>query len=539
MRETSSIDAFSRNSEARGDIETTRGEENVFGTTGPATSYFSASGYRQYQRETIDGIEDAFDRGKRIVIVEGPTGSGKSHIANAFARQSNSCHLITAQKILQDQYERDFPGMFSMKGRAAYSCTMGDMNDSCMTGPCRRRKGYSNPNCPYRVAKGRARAAPITVHNFDSFYYQSSYGGGFAGRKLLIVDEAHNLAPKFTNFLSFTIHSQGGVVVPEAPRLVDYDAFVQATKNDYQASYEALQRQYDAVGELSREDQYRMDELGKTLHKMRFYLSEREKDHPAEFVFDYKALGTYGPSVTFRPVFVGKFAARWLYHYGERVILMSATILDKEMFCREVGVDTDDAHFVQIPSTFPAKNRAIIKKFAGRMGYKYIDTTLPRIVELVEEIVSKYPDRKGIVQTHSERIANYLQRNLLDRRFTYNKDFPTPKAMLEAHKRKPGSIIVASGLREGVDLVGELSQIQIFCKIPYPSISDKVVARKMDIDPSWYGWATTLSFVQMLGRSVRSPTDKAVTYLLDSGFGYFYKKNSRFIPDYVKDAIRR
>lgn len=74
--------------------------------------------------------------------------------------------------------------------------------------------------------------------------------------------------------------------------------------------------------------------------------------------------------------------------------------------------------------------------------------------------------------------------------------------------------------------------------MPYPSLGDKLVKRKMELDERWYGWMTTVMFIQSLGRSVRSPKEKAVTYILDSGFGFFYKKNSRFIPDYIKESIK-
>jgi Rad3-related DNA helicase len=511
---------------------------NIFGTKGPATDYFVGTGYRPHQRETIEEIEAAFEQGFRYVVIDAPTGSGKSHVARAFAFQAASTHLVTVQKLLQGQYQRDFQDMFIMMGRSAFACIEGEAGDSCANGPCRRKKMAPNPNCPYQVAKGKAMSAPVTVHNFDSFFYQNSYGNGYGGRKLLIVDEAHNIPGKFTDFLSFTINSRGGIIVPEAYTLQEYDNFVGATKAEYQAEYDSLQRLYNDIGLDDAAQLKKMQGLGSLLQKMGMYLFERQKEKPTEFVFDFKSKGHHGPNVTFRPVSVGKFASRWLFNYGERVILMSATILDKEMFCKEVGLNPSETYYVNVPSTFPPENRPIIKKYAGKMSYHDIDDTLPHIVECVQFIVDRFPDRKGIIQTHSEKIASYLQRNLFDSRFTFNKNFPRPQDMLESHKRKVGSFIVASGLREGLDLYGDLSQIQVFCKIPYPSMGDKVVKRKMELDANWYGWITTVMFIQALGRSVRSPKEKAVTYILDSGFGWFYKRNRKFIPDYIKDAIK-
>jgi ATP-dependent DNA helicase DinG len=510
---------------------------NVFGTEGVATDYFVAPGYRPGQREIIEEIEAAYEQGYRYVILEGPTGIGKSHVVRSFAFMAGNAHILTVQKLLQDQYQRDFTDMFVMKGRSAYTCLKGEMGETCANGPCQLKKSVSCDNCPYKEAKQLAAMSAVTVHNFDSFFYQNSFSAGFPGRNLLVVDEAHNIPNKFSSFFSFTIDSRGGEAVPEYRNIREYDDFVAATVADYEIEYDSLQMLYHAGGLTSNKEVTHINELGNAIHRMKRYLDERKRDVPIEFVFDYREGGKFGPSVTFRPVFVGKFVS-WLFGYGERVLLVSATILDKEMYCMEIGLNPDEVYFVQAESTFPAKNRPILKKYAGSMSYKDINDTLPKIAEYVQEIADKYPGKKGIVQTHSEKIDSYLRGALYDRRFTFNKNYPRPQDMLEAHKRKEGSIIVASGLREGLDLAGDLSQIQIFCKIPYPSMGDKVVKRKMELSPDWYGWITTVNLVQALGRSIRSPKDKAVTYILDPGFGWFYKRNKKFIPNYIKESIR-
>jgi ATP-dependent DNA helicase DinG len=509
-------------------------EENVFGTVGKATDFFVPESYRQYQRETIEEIEHAYECGYRHVIIDAPTGSGKSHIVRSFAFQSGSAHILTIQKLLQDQYTREFSDMYIMKGRGAYKCTSGE--GSCADGPCRRKKRVGCTTCPYKLAKINAMNAPVTVHNFDSFYYQNSFGEGFPGRKILIIDEAHNISSKFSDFMSFTIDSRGGVFVPDFTRLEDYDLFIKNTSDIYLNELKDLKDLYEADG-ISNEQLVRMQELSKITYRMRQYLLDRESDNPTEYVFDYVPEGKHAPKVVFRPVYVHKFASKWLFRYGERTLMLSATILDKDMFCSEVGLDPEEVYFISVPSTFPAENRPIIKRYAGLMSYKHINDTLPKIVEKVQEIADRFPERKGIVQTHSEKIANYLQRYLRDPRFTFNRDFKSPQDMLSVHERKEGSIIVASGLREGLDLRGELSKIQVFCKVPYPSLGDKVVKRKLEIDPDWYGWITSIMFVQSLGRSVRSKTEKAVTYILDSGFGTFYHRYKQFIPEYIREAI--
>lgn len=510
--------------------------ENWF-AKGNALDNFCRIAFREHQKETIIEISKAFESGYRYIICDAPTGSGKSDIGAAFAFASENAHIITVQKLLQDQYKASFMNMFVMQGRSSYSCIESEAGESCADGPCQRKKKVVNDACPYAMAKNRAVTSRVTVHNFDSFFYQTTYGGTFGGRKLLIVDEAHNISNKFTEFMSFTIDSRGGIAVPEADSLEDYDGFVESTLSDYLSEYAVLENLY-ALDGLSQSELIRMKDLNRNIQKMRIYLQERSKDNPTEFVFDFKSSGRYGSSVRFRPVFVGKWARQWLFNYGERVLLMSATILDKDMFCREVGLNPDEVYYIKVPSTFPSENRPILKKYAGKMSYREIESTLPQVATMVQEIADKFPDRKGIVQTHSDRIAEYLQQTLSDPRFTFNKDFPRPQDMLDVHTKKKGSFIVASGLREGLDLKGDLSKIQVFCKIPYPSLGDKVVKRKMELIPRWYGWITSVMFIQALGRSVRSSGDKVITYILDSGFGWFYKNNKNYISDDIKAAIK-
>ena len=47
-------------------------------------------------------------RARACSCVEAPPGVGKSHVAMTLARWSGDAYLLTSQKLLQDQYEREF-----------------------------------------------------------------------------------------------------------------------------------------------------------------------------------------------------------------------------------------------------------------------------------------------------------------------------------------------------------------------------------------------------------------------------------------------
>ena len=82
--------------------------------------------YRKNQREVIEEIRKAFKKYK-YVILEAPTGSGKSAIALTLAqlykRLGRKTHILTIQKLLQDQYANDFANkLYVMKGKSNYIC---------------------------------------------------------------------------------------------------------------------------------------------------------------------------------------------------------------------------------------------------------------------------------------------------------------------------------------------------------------------------------------------------------------------------------
>ena len=85
-------------------------------------------------------------------------------------------------------------------------------------------------------------------------------------------------------------------------------------------------------------------------------------------------------------------------------------------------------------------------------------------------------------------------------------------------------------MAEGVDLKGELSKFQILCKIPFPFLGDKVVKKKMSKWDWWYNTQTIRTIIQSVGRSIRSETDTAVTYILDSDWNRIKSKKDMF-PD--------
>jgi ATP-dependent DNA helicase DinG len=177
------------------------------------------------------------------------------------------------------------------------------------------------------------------------------------------------------------------------------------------------------------------------------------------------------------------------------------------------------------------------------MNHKFIEATLPKMAQGVEQLLTRYADKKGIVHTHSYRITQYITRflqgtKLANRVITHDNSKGSRDRALERHFEdiNEPTVLFSPSMSEGLDLKDDLSRFQILCKVPYPAI-DPYVRARMTRDPEWYQWQTMLKMVQATGRSIRSATDRANTHILDAEFANFITKNNRRMPDYWINSI--
>ena len=64
-----------------------------------------------------------------------------------------------------------------------------------------------------------------------------------------------------------------------------------------------------------------------------------------------------------------------------------------------------------------------------------------------------------------------------------------------------------------------------------------LVRKRMNKFPNWYPLKTAMTVVQAVGRSVRDSNDTAITYILDSDWDRFYKKNKKLFCEDFKRLI--
>lgn len=89
-------------------------------------------------------------------------------------------------------------------------------------------------------------------------------------------------------------------------------------------------------------------------------------------------------------------------------------------------------------------------------------------------------------------------------------------------------------MTEGIDLKDSSSRFQILVKVPYPDLKDERIKKRKRLDPDFYRFKTANTIIQSIGRSVRSESDYAVTFTLDSRFESFTRKNPDLMALYTR-----
>ncbi len=526
--------------------------------------YFPHKTPREGQIETITDVLSAFDSGKKFVLLEGPTGCGKSAIGMTIARMMRAYYL-TVQKSLQDQLARDFQAFsVTLKGRNAYQCTKAlqavkqyekskTFRDTynkmhrdppvprrCDEGLCRLEGSnryidcidavHPNLPCPYWRQRELAKIAPICVMNTHSFLFQTLYGG-FKERKLIIVDECHRLEGILMDFVTFTVSDK------ELPGMKFSKC---ETPSEYAELFEKIALEEKILVLLSiaqnNKDIKEIDKWDAILAKYKRFM---ENTDDSRWVSLFKDYGGFR-SIQLKPIFVDTFAESLVFDLADHVLLMSATIMDAGVMCESLGMDRDEVYSKRLKSRFPVKNRPVLHTPSGSLSFKKKRFTYPKLIEDVDQICAKHGDERGIIHTHNFEIANILMDNCpSNHRFYFQKSFDSKTEMLEEHKKSPNGVIVAPAMHEGTDLIDDLARFQIICKVPYPSFHDNEQLKiRMELSRDYYNWLTATSIVQAYGRSVRSEDDWAITYIMDEDFRRFFNMTERMLPGWFKEAVR-
>ena len=250
----------------------------------------------------------------------------------------------------------------------------------------------------------------------------------------------------------------------------------------------------------------------------------------SEYLFETNTDG-----ISFMPLKVNNLSDH-LFKYADKVILMSATIIDPANFCKTLGIDK--FKYVEADSTFDPSNSPIFCNTKNKLNYHNLKRTLPKIIKQVEGICAHHKDDKGIIHTHNNTITSFLQKKLNGERFLIREPGVRNEEILEQHlaSDKP-TVLISPSMSHGVDLKDDLARFQIIIKAPYLPTKDKRIERLMKDDFNWYSNKMLCSVIQSCGRGIRSKKDYCRTYILDGAIVESVINNIHKLPKYFIDRF--
>lgn len=508
---------------------------------------------RPHQVDALDAIEAAFAEGNEVVYVDAPTGSGKTLIGQQTANRLDVPALyICSDKQLQRQFMRDFPYAKLLQGRNNYDtvfgpttgkdrvsaedCTANGPMDTCMFCP-------GHHECAYQIAKTEALQADLAVLNTSYFLSAANFAKSFDNNELVIVDEADALESSLMGFVEFTVPEWMGrqlrLTYPgkgvHKPKLI---AWLEQTATDAQ---DYVRKQALEPKEVKKYRAFAAQCVQVAFELQRDVNAKQSEEDTGRWLRDYETR-----TLTLKPVLVSTFGPKNLWRHSRRWLIMSATIISADEMSDSLGVPFD-WHVVTVPMTFPVENRPIILAPVANVTWKAMDVpdspVIAQLVYAIEQIALDHPGEKVLVHTGSYALNNKLYEACEfvggRAKFTHTSARDRQHA-LESYLVTDGAVIFSPSMARGVDLKGEDCRVQIVAKCVFPPLGDKRISARMHLPggDQWYRVQTVREIVQMTGRGVRSETDHATTYILDSQFTKnLYAKSKFLFPAWWREAV--
>lgn len=508
--------------------------------------------YRPYQKDALEKITNHFNSGGKLVLLEAPTGFGKSPVNIAIARTLTPAFYVTPQKILQDQIKKDFSDVVVIKGRSNYVCVENPyylregvkVSINCNNGPCRRRRKYkcqSVDRCIYLIKKAKAMRAPVCLMNFSYFISVTSLLPSFARfpkRELLVIDEGHNIDNYILDVVSLTLSKRTlpfNILMSIQKALKDSSiiGIINEVIERCEVYLETLEHSY----ELSNRDLRDKDKLGSIIQKCHIFLQDSINNEWVVDKFKIKHKGKqpmYGIKV--QPLYLKRFGRYYLWDKANKYIVSSATIFF-ERFINEAGVPFNEDEILKLsyPSDFPVENRKIIDASIGKLTYNLREENINKTIDNINFIIGNEKE-KGLIHTHSYKNLLYIKEHFNNNpRFLFHESGNREEKLNEWFNSKD-KVLVGVAMTEGLDLKDDLCRWQICFKCPYPDINDSRVKIRLEKhhDYKWYNISTLITLIQMYGRAVRHKDDYATFYFLDSSVVNICNRNT--LPVWFKQA---
>lgn len=405
-----------------------------------------------------------------MFVVRAPVGTGKSKLAQAIgaalAADGKRTAILAPTENLVRQYAATCPELVTIGHKGSY------------------------PLADWAAAKARFAAGPTTVANYYTYLAHRAYA------PCVVFDEAHRLVGALQEMETIKLWEHEYAVPEWVRTTTDLHAWAASAPGDDKLCRLATRL-------ASRPDTYTVDVgwdawRGQTRRVL--------------------TLRPLTPRLN-RPVF-------WPRQV-RKLVLMSATLHSEDLW--DLGLESRRVAVVEVGSPIPPERRPVVYRPIARPGFGADATQIPRLEAGIAAVAAENPGARGLVHT-TYAIAAELKSGALGGHPRFHWHTPaTAQSALAGWLRgadRPGDdrILVASGMSEGLDLVGDLARWQVVTKIGYPSKADPAVLAKLALRPDWYSWVAARELQQAVGRVCRGPEDYGVTYILDGAFPDLYRR---------------
>lgn len=516
---------------------------------------------RKIQQKISQAVIKAFEDGFKHVVLQAPTGIGKSPIGYAVASYMNDkpiakdtgrmgAYILTSMKGLQDQYMNDFHDVKinvntfeTVKGKANYKCIHG--KQSCETGPCTKKMHPDNKNCPYIYERTAAYAATMSVLNYSYFFNMTYEKTIQPAKQLLILDECHNVENQLLKFASVDINvkefKDAGLEAPKFPSMKSSNPQTLKWLKDTALPF---MKALDVSVQIQMEPLQQFETEYQVLKKQNIFLTNMigmidrlliQSSSGVTIVLDRDG----NKSIGFKPLRADTYAKEFLFSYGSKVLMMSATVLNIQQYCKNLGLDTKEVKFIKVPSPFPLERRPIVNCAKHWISKKTLDTVKGDLVEQVKELLARHKDERGVIHSQSYDLAKFVVEQVNDPRLFIPKGVNRDKEIKEFLEDELASngVIVSPSIKEGFDFKDDSARFCILLKAPYANLGDNFVKKRFTEDANWYYMEALRDVIQSVGRVVRHKKDYAVTYFLDKNIMKLIMNNRRYVPTYWTDSI--
>lgn len=484
-------------------------------------------------------------------------------------------YILVSDLSLFEQYENDLKrynlNWGHLKGKDNYVCQRNGNIVSC--GECAlnmvstktledpekaEKSGYScAKECEYVKMRNLAMKSPVTVMTYQLYLIQRNYvndmmgGEGstpFPERDFVICDEAHKLndiiqshyapripfaVPEYMKTLN-AYAKKHRMKVPESDRVTMYANKLNKAEShteilSYMQKFSSLLSEYIDINEAVRAEAQKTRQFRKLRSELAAGNMARECNCKfGDFITLAQELGpqiavkTPGEDeIVINCTYEGDMIQKYFHNVSKCELFMSATLGNLKLYKEFIGLkDAPAGQYkgLDVPSTFDYSKSPIYFSEKNPMSYKEKAKSIGPICRQITEIAKIFANQRGIIQTgnyeNTSKLLDYAPPELKSRLIKYSNAREKMYAITQFQKSTNG-ILVGPTLLEGLNFDGDKCRFSICMKLPYPNLSNNLVAAKKDLIPNWYASACIASLEQGFGRGVRFDGDWCVNYILD------------------------